>query len=79
MFPKETKMARQVPGLREISKTVLKLVRKMIYQFNSIKLRNHMAQQLRTLNLHTSGKNQSRDCKAVSVLVINQSNSEFKQ
>ena len=72
-------MARQVPGLREICETVLKLVKKMIYQFNSIKLRNRRAQQLGTLNLHSSGKNRSQDCKAVSVSAINQSNCEFKQ
>ena len=64
MFPKKTKMAIQVQGLREICETVLKLVGKMIYQFNSIK---------------RSSKNQSQDCKAVSVSAINQSDSEFKQ
>ena len=72
-------MAIQVPGLREIYETVLKLIGKMIYQFNSIKLRNCRAQQLGTGNLHSSGKNRSQDCKAVSVSAINQSDSEFKQ
>ena len=56
-------MARQVPGLREIYETVLKLVGKMIYQFNSRKLRNHMAQQLGKLNLQSSGKTGLRTAK----------------
>ena len=72
-------MAIQVPGLREICKTVLKLVREMIYQFNSKKLENCRAQQLGTGNLHSSGKNQSQHCKAVSVSAINKSDCEFKQ
>ena len=80
MFPKKTKMAIQVPGLREICETVLKLVGKMIYQFNSIKCRNCRAQQLETGgDLHSSGKNPSHDCKAISISAINQSDCEFKQ
>ena len=63
MFLKKTKMARQVPGLREIYETVLKLVGKMIYQFNSRILRNCRAQQLGKLNLHSSGKTGLRTAK----------------
>ena len=76
MFPKKTKMAIQVPGLRKICKTVLKLVGKMIYQFNSIKLRNCRAQQLGTGNLHSSPVSR---LEAVSVSAINQSDCEVKQ
>ena len=52
MFPKRTKMTMHTMSriernqFREICKTVLKLVGKMIYQFSSIKFENCRAQQL---------------------------------
>ena len=55
MFPKKTKMTIHTRSriernqFREICNTVLKLVGKMIYQFNSIKFENCRAQQLGTV------------------------------
>ena len=78
MFRKKTKMATSSRIERNLQ-NLLKLVGKMIYLFNSIKLRNCRVQQLGMGNLHSCGKNWSQDFKAISVSAINQSDCEFKQ